>query len=1239
MGFVSGIAWFTNNTVGVVMTPLVFAGFDATLIRVFDPLSGSCLGDIGDGSSGTGFGQFSMPWDAVQGQSQRLYVGDEARIHVLDDQGKFLSQAEAPGYRYRSLDVFSNGGSDFLYAHDAAGGDGIVDGLREVHIYSEGAQFLNVLGTELLDANNEYAFRTDDMRIYDGCFPDDAASISSVEQVAADGAARVLVRMELPQSATVTLALRDELDSGNTDWMGSVASLDGSLQGEAITIPTIEIHGRHYLLAGYFAPENFERPGAGDEDAGNRPVEFLLSVGDVSEEIIGVLDIVRPPIVFIHGIFSDPDTWTNFPGMSDRVKWPIVHKVDYEGTSGASFSDNVLKVKREFENSWSTDRADRSLAVARYDVVAHSMGNILLRKYANESNLYGFYSSMNAGLGFVNRLLMLNAPHEGSPFAAAGARLLPIGISASESEHSRSEIIFAAAIRMMVQAAMPSATDAQMVAGALDDLVPGSEELGQLPSWQIPNRSYVGRGGIPFLASASLAAPRGTILMAALTTLAIPETAPLLTEHSDLVVLASSQEHGLQAHSVEFDNDPVSGLHLSSTGRWSSAGQIAEAMASTPRNDLSFFASEIPAGGGSLGGQRAVAGRRVSQSPDIVWGSLRVQVPVAAVEYGGTIQVAAIVDEFYSATVEKLTIISNVGGQVFAAPPYQVSIPVESTADDVLRFMAIATTTQDEVLVSDVVQVRADRPKLLALDGFVAEPDVLVVRTGEVVGVNVLSIYGSDEYPIPSKDLSFTVADPSVARVVDGDFIQGLNAGTTEVTVQLGIGPWEASLTVHVEQTARVNNVPRVIVPTTQTACAGANVCVSAAESFDMDSVFGDAIDFGWDIDLDGVYDDGADDEVCFTFVPGVNDVVRVRVEDTAGAIGLGTVLVAEATGQCEYEASCVFDASSSGFAYVVSPTDVAATLDGTFVIADESDLSLLFVTDSCDPIARVSTNGLVDQIPSVTLDGDASASIGNWWPGQVGGSVSTIDVSGYVSGRVFLDLGYGIGHYWAPPLRWVSDGGTNWFFNMDAGENQTIYYSQELDLAWDSTASAGGEIAADAEIAYHTDGSLYVVDHTRVLKLSYSPGSLTESLTWGVPGTGDGAFVDAVDVAVKADGSVLVLDRAEKEIQHFDSLGNHLRTIDLVSILGPGISDPTRFAVTQNDVIALVDAGTSKVVLFELPRIVTDAPPNTTTSTLAVAVDTSMLGASSMRFSVSGLAEHRPFEVGVFDIRGRLVR
>ncbi|RKZ12844.1 hypothetical protein DRQ53_14205, partial [bacterium] len=35
----------------------------------------------------------------------------------------------------------------------------------------------------------------------------------------------------------------------------------------------------------------------------------------------------------------------------------------------------------------------------------------------------------------------------------------------------------------------------------------------------------------------------------------------------------------------------------------------------------------------------------------------------------------------------------------------------------------------------------------------------------------------------------------------------------------------------------------------------------------------------------------------------------------------------------------------------------------------------------------------------------------------------------------------------------------------------------------------------------------------------------------------------------------------------------------------------------------------------------------------------TSMLGASSMRFSVSGLAEHRPFEVGVFDIRGRLVR
>lgn len=97
--------------------------------------------------------------------------------------------------------------------------------------------------------------------------------------------------------------------------------------------------------------------------------------------------------------------------------------------------------------------------------------------------------------------------------------------------------------------------------------------------------------------------------------------------------------------------------------------------------------------------------------------------------------------------------------------------------------------------------------------------------------------------------------------------------------------------------------------------------------------------------------------------------------------------------------------------------------------------------------------------------------------------------------------------------------------------------------------ASDDTHFGRPADISFAPDGSYYVADgyaNTRVIKFNKDNQRV---LTWGTEGTGAGQFkVEVHDVAVDAQGRVLVADRGNNRIQIFDSNGKYLDEWDHIT-------------------------------------------------------------------------------------------
>jgi sugar lactone lactonase YvrE len=97
---------------------------------------------------------------------------------------------------------------------------------------------------------------------------------------------------------------------------------------------------------------------------------------------------------------------------------------------------------------------------------------------------------------------------------------------------------------------------------------------------------------------------------------------------------------------------------------------------------------------------------------------------------------------------------------------------------------------------------------------------------------------------------------------------------------------------------------------------------------------------------------------------------------------------------------------------------------------------------------------------------------------------------------------------------------------------------------AWGKTGTANGQFATSGGgIAVDKAGNVYVADsdNARVQVFSAKGGFLRK---WGSPGTGDGQFGIAADIAIAPDGTVLVADDPNSRYEAFSSSGAFQATL-----------------------------------------------------------------------------------------------
>ncbi|MBL8227367.1 MAG: alpha/beta fold hydrolase [Bryobacterales bacterium] len=354
-----------------------------------------------------------------------------------------------------------------------------------------------------------------------------------VEGVAADGVARILLRIPACTAGErITVTLEDEngapVGSGRSSTYGGLgAAGTSSLSGTSIEVTAAVFNGdstNPMAFAVYLSPLDFVRD-SGDNSAAVRSVNVSAKLPSQAGPIGAEVKITRPPVVLLHGIWSNSETWAFFaplvrsfrPLVGDE-RWNIL-LANYQGTAAASVLNNSVVVRQQILEFLASVRRSTSVAVSQVDIVAHSMGGLIVRAMASK-DIYRSRDTFREG--FVHKLITIDTPHSGSAFAA---RLLGTSVDC------RSAFTYVGQKR---------------VGDAVRDLAPNSDLLQRLRTSTVPLRTHTAVGIASFNqeVSASLDFNRangGWLATVCSTLLPTGSFRAVFQEDSDLIVSASSQ--------------------------------------------------------------------------------------------------------------------------------------------------------------------------------------------------------------------------------------------------------------------------------------------------------------------------------------------------------------------------------------------------------------------------------------------------------------------------------------------------------------------------------------------------------------------------------------------------------------------------------------------------------------------------------------------------------------------------
>jgi pimeloyl-ACP methyl ester carboxylesterase len=174
-----------------------------------------------------------------------------------------------------------------------------------------------------------------------------------------------------------------------------------------------------------------------DTDKKGVTISFEILKNGVSIDYMGngraqKLKIVYPPVLFVHGLWDHGNakavrnkavygiiplmSWGEEKGCFDEMYDKLLSngnynrfqlwKVDYEATHNASFNVNKEVVSKYIDLALDNCYKN-NLSAGKVDIVSHSMGGDLSRRYLQSSDY----------LNDINKLITLNTPHAGSQVA------------------------------------------------------------------------------------------------------------------------------------------------------------------------------------------------------------------------------------------------------------------------------------------------------------------------------------------------------------------------------------------------------------------------------------------------------------------------------------------------------------------------------------------------------------------------------------------------------------------------------------------------------------------------------------------------------------------------------------------------------------------------------------------------------------------------------------------------------
>ena len=215
----------------------------------------------------------------------------------------------------------------------------------------------------------------------------------------------------------------------------------------------------------------------------------------------------------------------------------------------------------------------------------------------------------------------------------------------------------------------------------------------------------------------------------------------------------------------------------------------------------------------------------------------------------------------------------------------------------------------------------------------------------------------------------------------------------------------------------------------------------------------------------------------------------------------------------------------------------------GFYIDVANARLVLGSATVSFDPGVSTWTIGVSDASVSITTSAGVYTVPGS-------SSVTQVSFVGAVSKVVWASKwgtpGTGNGQF--DIIRGIVTDAAGYIYVTDEGNSRIQKFTSAgvYVTKWGTPGTGNGQFSGISDIAIDTVGNIYVVDsgNARIQRFD-PPGSPTNphtySTKWGTPGSGDGQFMAAGNIAVDSSSNVYVTDNGAQRVQKFTSSGTFI--------------------------------------------------------------------------------------------------